>query len=30
MNGSINPHPVSGSQELLENRVNQVIWNRKG
>ncbi|MFZ0013623.1 MAG: xylose isomerase [Acidimicrobiia bacterium] len=24
--GEIDPTPVSGSQELLENRVNQVIW----
>ena len=30
MGGSIDPVPVSGRQELLENRVNRVIWNRKG
>jgi xylose isomerase len=24
--GEIDPHPVSGQQELLENRVNRVIW----
>ena len=30
MGGSIDPVPVSGQQELLENRVNRVIWNRKG
>jgi xylose isomerase len=26
ISGAIDPKPVSGSQELLENRVNQVIW----
>ncbi len=26
--GDIDPQPVSGRQELLENRVNQVIWKR--
>ncbi len=26
--GDIDPKPVSGRQELLENRVNQVIWKR--
>jgi xylose isomerase len=26
MSGELDPSPVSGSQELLENRVNQVIW----
>ncbi len=26
ISGELNPSPVSGSQELLENRVNQVIW----
>jgi len=30
MGGSIDPKPVSGRQELLENQVNRVIWNRKG
>ncbi|MDH3250019.1 MAG: xylose isomerase [Acidimicrobiia bacterium] len=30
MGGSIDPTPVSGQQELLENQVNRVIWNRKG
>jgi xylose isomerase len=30
MGGGIDPVPVSGQQELLENRVNRVIWNRKG
>lgn len=28
--GAIDPSPVSGSQELLENQVNRVIWNRRG
>jgi xylose isomerase len=26
MSGELDPSPVSGTQELLENRVNQVIW----
>ncbi|HEX5671738.1 MAG TPA: xylose isomerase, partial [Acidimicrobiia bacterium] len=26
MSGELNPTPVSGQQELLENRVNRVIW----
>jgi xylose isomerase len=26
MAGELNPTPVSGQQELLENRVNRVIW----
>ena len=26
--GDIDPDPVSGRQELLENQVNQVIWKR--
>jgi xylose isomerase len=26
MSGELNPHPVSGRQELLEERVNRVIW----
>jgi xylose isomerase len=26
-NGDINPAPVSGLQEVLENKVNRVIWN---
>jgi hypothetical protein len=26
MAGAIDPKPVSGNQEHLENRVNQVIW----
>jgi xylose isomerase len=26
MSGEIDPTPVSGSQELLENRVNMAIW----
>ena len=30
MAGEIDPVPVSGRQELLENRVNRVIWNRRG
>jgi xylose isomerase len=28
--GEIDPDPVSGRQELLENRVNRVIWNQNG
>ncbi len=28
--GRIDPDPVSGQQELLENQVNQVIWNTEG
>jgi xylose isomerase len=27
--GEIDPSPVSGSQELLENRVNRVIWSNR-
>lgn len=27
--GELDPDPVSGSQELLENRVNRVIWSRE-
>lgn len=30
MAGEIDPTPVSGRQELLENRVNRVIWNQGG
>ncbi len=30
MGGSIDPVPASGKQELLENRINRLIWNRKG
>jgi hypothetical protein len=26
-NGEIDPAPVSGQQEVLENKVNRVIWN---
>jgi xylose isomerase len=26
MSGDIDPEPVSGRQELLENKVNEVIW----
>ncbi|HJU51800.1 MAG TPA: xylose isomerase [Acidimicrobiia bacterium] len=29
MAGEIDPHPVSGRQELLENRVNRVIWSSR-
>jgi xylose isomerase len=29
MAGDIDPRPVSGRQELLENRVNRVIWSRE-
>ena len=28
--GEVDPDPVSGRQEFLENQVNQVIWNRGG
>ena len=27
--GEIDPRPVSGRQELLENRVNRVIWSSR-
>jgi xylose isomerase len=27
--GEIDPEPVSGGQELLENRVNRVIWSQE-
>ena len=30
MGGEIDPDPVSGRQELLENRVNRVIWDQNG
>ncbi len=30
MSGEIDPDPVSGRQELLENRVNRVIWSTEG
>jgi xylose isomerase len=28
--GEIDPSPTSGHQELLENRVNEVIWSVEG
>lgn len=30
MSGETDPRPVSGRQELLENRVNRVIWSQEG
>ncbi len=30
MSGEIDPDPVSGRQELLENRVNRIIWSTEG
>jgi xylose isomerase len=29
MSGEVNPAPVSGRQELLEDRVNRVVWNTR-